>query len=376
MTARWGWRGGAALAAFVVGLVCLVPPAPAPALADRGSTVSIPVAFSVRNTNTSNVPCVADGATYSVRGHLSGPRSMMTAPPDSVTVYLHGLDAGEWNWTFDAVPGYDYADELAADGHVSLTLDELGYGRSGHPADGNGACVGAEADVVHQIVQQLRAGRYTVDRPRVPKFGRVVVAGHDAGGLIAEIETSSYRDVDALVEVTWADQGHSQFIVERSATASTQWCTVGDGASPHPASYVHYATEDDWRTWVFHDADPAVIAATDTRRNANPCGVIRSLAPAAVIENPYSLKAAAGLDPGNAPVSPLASVTVPVLVVFGAEDTQLWSRQGEDEQAGNFSGSHDRTTVYVPGAAHFPMFEKTAPEFREVMSSWLRSHHA
>src|SRR5205823_6254144 len=108
----------------------------------------------------------------------------------------------------------------------------------------------------------------------------------------------------------------------------------------------------------------------------NPCGIIRSLAPAAVLENPYSLKAAAGLDPGNAPVSRLATVTVPVLVVFGADDIQLWSRQGEDEQANNFSGSHDKTTVYIPNAAHFPMFERSAPEFVKVMSSWLRAHNA
>lgn len=37
-------------------------------------------------------------------------------------------------------------------------------------------------------------------------------------------------------------------------------------------------------------------------------------------------------------------------------------------------GSHDKTTVFVSNAGHFPMLEKTAPEFRNVIASWLASH--
>lgn len=373
MPARRSFCTAVAVVAAACGLAIA---APARAMPVDSSVVSMAVSFSVVNHNTSGMPCAADGARYTVRGHLIGPRPLLTTRPDAITVYLHGLDGGEWNWTFDAVPGYDYATRIGRAGHASLTLDELGYGASGHPADGNLTCVGAQADTVHQIIQQLRGGTYTSDAGLAPRFTRAVLAGHDVGGLIAELEASAYTDIDALIEVTWSDQGHSPFIVERSSTASVAWCTTGSGGTPAPTSYVHYATEADWHSWMFHDADPAVVAATDELRNPNPCGVIRSLAPAAVFENPYSLKAAAGLDPGNAPASRLARVTVPVLVVFGADDTQLWSRQGEDEQAANFLGSRDKTTAYIPGASHFPMFEKSAPQFVHVMSSWLTAHRA
>jgi pimeloyl-ACP methyl ester carboxylesterase len=75
-------------------------------------------------------------------------------------------------------------------------------------------------------------------------------------------------------------------------------------------------------------------------------------------------------------VSPLSEITVPVLVVFGADDTQIWTRQGEEEQQSNFTGSHDKTTIFVPDAAHFPMFERTAPQFRQDVASWLDAHGA
>jgi pimeloyl-ACP methyl ester carboxylesterase len=290
-------------------------------------------------------------------------------------VYLHGLDAGEWNWDFKAVPGYDYAHDMAGLGHLSVTLDELGYGASGQPANGNLTCVGAEADVVHQVIQQLRSGKYSIDHGRTIRFHRVFLAGHDTGGLIAEVEAYSYADIGGLIEITWADQGHTQFIVQRAVTASAQWCTAGTGTTPQPVSYSDFATESDWHSWLFHDADPRVVAATDRVRNPNPCGVIRGLTAAVSEDNPYSLKNAVA-DPGNFPLSPLTKIQVPVFVVFGANDTQLWSHQGEAEQQGNFAGSPDRSTVFIPGASHFPMFEKTAPQFVQAMSSWLKAHGA
>jgi hypothetical protein len=114
----------------------------APALG--ASIVQIPVAFQVKNTNTSQAPCTSglpDGSTYTIRGHISGPAAALRAGAGRaitpVTLYLFGYEAGEWNWDLKGVAGYDYAAEMANRGHVSLTIDELGYGASGHPANGN-----------------------------------------------------------------------------------------------------------------------------------------------------------------------------------------------------------------------------------------------
>jgi hypothetical protein len=74
---------------------------------------------------------------------------------------------------------------MAKLGHVSLTLDELGYGASGHPKNGNETCQGAEADITHQIVQRLRNGEYALGGIPVIKFSTVVLAGYDVGGVAA-----------------------------------------------------------------------------------------------------------------------------------------------------------------------------------------------
>jgi hypothetical protein len=57
--------------------------------------------------------------------------------------------------------------------------------------------------------------------------------------------------------------------------------------------------------------------------------------------------------------------------VFGDKETLVWTRQGEEEQQGDFTGSSDKSTVFVPEARHFPMFERTVPQFYAVMSQWL-----
>src|SRR5947207_9534731 len=134
--------------------------------ASAQSAVEIPVSFQVQNTDTSKPPCnsgLPDGATYTIRGHISGPQAALSSDrARTVTLYLFGYEAGEWNWDLKGVPGYDYAAEMARRGHVSLTIDELGYGASGHPANGTETCQGAEADITHQIVQKLRHGEYTL----------------------------------------------------------------------------------------------------------------------------------------------------------------------------------------------------------------------
>src|SRR5712691_553127 len=151
-----------AATAGIFAVLCLAASANTAARAD--GTVVLDASFRVQNTNTSGVPCPSDNAAYTVHGHLVGPQSVFAGPaPRVVTVYLTGEDAGEWNWRLTAVPGYDWPAQMARLGHVSLTIDMLGYGASGHP-EGEQSCWGSQADVAHQIITQLRAPSYTVDR--------------------------------------------------------------------------------------------------------------------------------------------------------------------------------------------------------------------
>jgi len=326
------------------------------ARASAQSSVEIPVSFQVKNTNTSQSPCTSglpDGATYTIHGHISGPQAALAAgKADLITVYLFGYEAGEWNWDLKGVPGYDYAAEVAKMGQVSLTLDELGYGASGHPANGNETCQGAEADTIHQIVQKLRKGEYALpDNPTI-KFSKVVLAGHDVGGEVAEIEAYSYFDIDGLILVTFAEQGFTPYIIERSTIAAFDTCTESANG------YAHFISDQEFQTLLFYNTDPRVIEAADAQRNPNPCGVIRTNPPAVLVNNRGHV----------------AQIKVPVLIVFGNNDTLVWTRQGEEEEERNFSGSPDKSTAFIPEAGHFPMLSRTAPlSFDPTMSTWLSS---
>jgi pimeloyl-ACP methyl ester carboxylesterase len=356
-----GWtarrrRCGRLLAAVVVGLIwtALLLELNAASAAAQ-STVELPVAFQVKNTNTSKSSCnsgLPDGATYTIRGHISGPQAALAAgKANLITVYLFGYEAGEWNWDLKGVPGYDYAAEVARSGQVSLTLDELGYGASGHPANGNETCQGAEADTIHQIVQKLRSGEYTLEDSPTIKFSKVVLAGHDIGGEVTVIEAYSYKDIDGLMLVTFAEQGFTPYIIERSTIAAFDTCAESANG------YAHFISDQEFRTLLFYNAEPRVIEAADALREPNPCGVIRSQPPAILVDN-------RAYD---------SEIEVPVLIVFGNNDTLVWTRQGEEEEERNFSRSPDRSTVFIPESGHFVMFAKTAWLFDSTISIWLSS---
>ena len=72
------------------------------------SAVELPVAFQVKNTNTSPASCssgLADGATYTIRGHISGPpAALASGKAELITIYLFGYEAGEWNWDLKGCP--------------------------------------------------------------------------------------------------------------------------------------------------------------------------------------------------------------------------------------------------------------------------------
>jgi hypothetical protein len=85
-------------AGLVVVVLALLAPAPAMA---KTKTATYPISFSVMNVNRSalpGVPCSADGAPYTVVGHLTGPKKALGKAKRNVAVYLHGLGLGEWLW--------------------------------------------------------------------------------------------------------------------------------------------------------------------------------------------------------------------------------------------------------------------------------------
>lgn len=318
--------------------------------------VATEVSFRIRNQNASGLPCPADGALYTVRGRMVGPRWALQARSPLATLYIHGFGLTGLSWELDEVPGYDYLTEMARLGHVSVAVDLLGYSRSDKP-DGRFTCIGAYADITHQVIEQLRAGTYSTARRSPVGFQRVVLAGHDIGGPVVEIEAYSFGDIDGLMVMGWAEQGVSGTAFEWAVIRPQVPCLLGGQrvAPGGPSGYETYPPSFEEAMVAFHDVEPAVVdALRDQAQLLSPCGVFGSLVSAVVVNQ---LR--------------LGEIEVPVYLLYADHDF-VFSREGAEQQADRFSGSNDVTTTHVD-TGHFPWLERKAPSVRAEISNWLWS---
>lgn len=353
----------AAVAVLVLVGALLGPPGSALAAGVPAGVVEHPVTFRVVNSNTSGLACPSDGLTYEIHGLLTGPRwAFEQATPPPVSVYLHGFSfGGKWLWSFKAVDGYDWDGEMAKRGHVSLSIDRLGYEESGHP-EGHLTCIGSAADQTHQIVQSLRHGDYTVQGGTPLKFDQVALVGHDTGGVVAEVEAYSYDDIDALVVWGWAEQGFSQWALDR-VTERTAFCLRGGepaetGDSLGSTGYFWFpSTDQEVRDAVGAYIDPAVLEAALKLRNRNPCGDLTSAVAAAEY---------------HANTTILGDIQVPVLLVYEDHDV-IYTTDGAEQQRALFTGTDDLTWVMLKDAGHFPMLERRQNDYEQMLAGWLDS---
>jgi pimeloyl-ACP methyl ester carboxylesterase len=319
------------------------------------------VTFQVRNVNRSALACPSDGAAYQVTGHLTGPASKLgkqaAGGTGSVTLYLHGASFGEFFWRLSAVPRYDYAAAMARAGHVSVVIDQLGYGSSGHP-QGDQTCLGAAADVAHQIVGKLRSGDYVLEGGgQSPRFEKVALAGHTAGALTANLEAFSFGDIDGLVAMSYTpqvtQQAFEQFYASRAACQSG-----GEPASSGgPGGYAYFGqTAAEFQARVFHSAEPEVTALATPLRSRDPCGDSASIVDALVLD-----------------LKSLSRVKVPVLLVCGREDGMTPDFACPVLKK-RYVGSSDASLFFVRNAGDALPLERTAPTFRRRVSKWLNAH--
>jgi CSLREA domain-containing protein len=330
--------------------------------------VELPVEFQVINSNTTSAACPSDNAPYTVRGHLVGPESGIYGPaPRAITVYVHGFSSSEPNWAFKLVPGYDLPVEMANLGHVSLNINRLGYSPSDQ-APGMLSCVGSAADVVHQIIGQLRSPGAALPGGERVSFSKVVLAGHDTGGTIVEVEAYSYKDIDGLFVSSVAETGFSETVTEWSIGASEVCLQGGEPSDQGTPNYHHFppmtdeelANDEALLRRIFYNTDEAVFQAVKEgiatgSRQLNPCGDIGSV-PGAVTNN----------------LARLHEVTVPVLYLLGDHDIGF-TEEGGRRQGGLYSGSDDVTSVIMEETPHFWMWGRTAPDARSLVSDWLCS---
>jgi pimeloyl-ACP methyl ester carboxylesterase len=254
------------------------------------------------------------------------------------------------------VPRYDYAAALARSGHAAVVIDRLGYGSSGHP-QGDQTCLGADADVVHQVIGKLRDGDYALEGGGPLRFDKVALAGHSAGGLIANIEAFSFDDVDALVAMGYTPQvriaAFEQFYTNRAVCEAGGQQSVPGG----PGGYAYFGqTDAEFQDAGFHDAEPAVREAATRLRTRDPCGDTASIVDALVLD-----------------LKSLSRVKVPVLLVCGREDA-VTPDFACPYLKRRYVGSSDVSLAFVRNAGHALTLERTAPTFRRRVARWLSAH--
>ncbi len=299
--------------------------APADVLSQR-------VQYDVRNLNRTAVPCGADRASYTLSGRLVGSGD---APAGRINVLVHDITAGGWFWHLREHPAYDYATQLAMRGETSLVLDRLGYDDSPLP-DGRKTCLGAQADMLHQVVGQLRAQGYD----------EVVLHGHSVGAAIAELEAATFSDVDGLVVMSWSDSGATPHAI-REAVLQHAACLTGRTTAPYGR------TARDFRELLFVTAPVEVVETATRLRNEDPCGDAVSLAQLVVVNNVAT-----------------HLIDVPVLLLFAGKDA-LNRPDARWLQPLAYGLGARVTTRVVPGAGSALPLEQSAATTREHVLTWL-----
>jgi pimeloyl-ACP methyl ester carboxylesterase len=308
---------------------------PATAQAGQGPVVEVPVTFSVKNTNHTLVACQSDGKDYTVRGHIVAPRSALEHPT-AVTLYLHAVTWGEYYFNFKGVADYDFATQLAERGHTSVIVDRLGYGASDRPP-GEATCFGSEADVAHQMVQALRNGGYHAGSHPPVKFSKVNIGGSSVGGLTSHIEAYTFKDVDAVINMSWGDFAATPFTVQELADVLGRCARGGDQGAPTNYAAFFKNSRD---KFYFNSAVPDVRAAVPPL-HPDPCGQLQSI-PAAIA----------------ADVALLGTIDVPVQVIFGDADAVFGPQPlAANQQAARYTSSPKVTTTIIPAASHYPLIE-------------------
>jgi pimeloyl-ACP methyl ester carboxylesterase len=345
----------------------------APAAQARTRKIAlVPVQFAVQNVNRSQLPCGTDGAPYQIRGHITGPRSILAGTGRSrvaptATLYLHGLGYGEWFWRFTktgrsdvpvpsaGIPAnFKYATEQAKRGHVSVTIDRLGYDFSGHP-DGRRSCLGGQADIAHQVVQALKAGTYTAQGANALRFRRVALAGHSIGAQIAMVEAYSFQDVEALVLASFTFQNLPRAQVALGPTRDA--CLAGGQPAEltDPTGYAYFGqpAAADFEAIMFHRLVPSLRGYVLALRNRDPCGDIDSIIPALLQQQVQ-----------------LPKIRDPVLIICGTRDA-LFSALGCRMQADRFRRRRGISVELVRNIGHALTLEPPAKTFRRKVSRWL-----
>lgn len=285
-------------------------------------------------------------ATYRVATTLCSP------PPRggrTLQLLLHGITYSRLYWDFPYQPErYSYMRAATAAGYATLNIDRLGIAASDHPPAGE-LTNATNAYVVHQLVQQLRAGTLTGDC-----FDTIVLVGHSLGALISLHEAATYNDVDGMLISGYVHSAGSEDAFGALALTPAQ---SEPRLADRPLGYL--TTWPGMRGQMFYyppEVDPQVLALDEATKETLTAAEITDLYPSAMLS---------------------LNIQVPVLVVIGQLDSLFCNTlycEVLDTQAlerSFYPRALSFELVLIPNSGHDINLHYNAPTWFAVARSWF-----
>lgn len=154
---------------------------------------------------TSLYPLVPVGGTYEISAKYCEPENPDPSRSNTIQFLVHGATYTKTYWTGLGLPEdeaeqYSWIDYASKKGYPTLSIDRLGAGASTHPDPTLEVQSNLEAEVMHEIILQLRNGEI-----QDKAFSDIIYVGHSLGSCIGAILVQNHpADVDALVLTGWS----------------------------------------------------------------------------------------------------------------------------------------------------------------------------
>jgi pimeloyl-ACP methyl ester carboxylesterase len=292
-------------------------------------------------------------ADQQVAAHLCG---TVSATNTTLQLAIPGFTYNHSYWDFAYQPEqYSYLRRAAQAGYTTLLFDRLGTGDSSKPPalllD-----VPTHAWVVHQLVTKLHAGQIGGTA-----FPKIVLIGHSLGAATAEVEASTYHDVNAVVASDWLHLPLGLSIPDVLATMAPVHLTTPRFAN-RPLGYL--TTLPGARARNFYqagDADPQVISIDEATKDTGTENEVITVA----LTLPATTQ----------------GITVPVLLATGENDTLFCGPATPCADAKTlkvreglfFSHPACLTTYVLPAAGHDINLHRNAPDWFSAATNWINA---
>lgn len=240
-------------------------------------------------------------------------------------------------------------------GYATLAVDRLGTGRSSKPLSVLLTSV-TQADVTHQVIQKLRAGK------GVPRFSKVILGGHSVGSAITIIEAGTYHDVDGVL-ITGLTHGVN--VVGAVPIVSSLVPALLDPKFFLKTLDPGYLTTRAGTRFTSFEAPgpfvPAVAALDESTKDEFTAGEVLDTVLIGVV-TPYTKR-----------------ITVPVLLAMGGEDPAFCGLLAADctsaatlfkSESQYYSPSARLQTFVLPGFGHALNYAPNAPDLHAAVVQW------